>query len=108
MGKINFLALSDIHDNVRAVKKLRAREKNTFDAVIIAGDIGDNKDDEILKILSSFDCPILYIYGNWDNTQSYDKKFSQNCIHLHQNIVNINDYTFSGFSGCQTSWGRTP
>lgn len=108
MNNINFLAISDIHDNLRAVRKLRALEKNTFDAVIVAGDMGNKKDDDIMNILSSFECPILFVYGNWDNTQSYDKKFSQNCIHLHQKIVFINGYSFTGFSGCQASWGENP
>ena len=37
---MRLLAFSDIHNNLVAVRKLRALEKNTFDAIVVAGDIG--------------------------------------------------------------------
>jgi len=108
LSKIHLLAFSDIHNNVKSVQKLREQEKNNFDAVVVAGDMGDDKAEEVFEIISSFDCPIFYIYGNWDNKLSYDKRFSKNCFHLHQASVSINGFSFAGFSGCKTHWGENP
>src|SRR5580692_7142348 len=69
------LAFSDIHHNLVAVRKLRAFQSNSFDAIIVAGDIGNEAAVEFFKILSSFKCPILYVFGNWDHSLSYRKKF---------------------------------
>jgi len=37
---MKLLALSDIHSNLIAVRKMRAQERNVFDAIVIAGDLG--------------------------------------------------------------------
>jgi len=39
---MRLLAISDIHGNVEAVRRLRGRERNAFDAVVVAGDIGSD------------------------------------------------------------------
>jgi hypothetical protein len=108
VNQIKILAFSDIHNNVKAVEKLRKREQNAFDIVIIAGDIGSEKAEEIFKIISDYNCPIFYIYGNWDNKLSYSQQFSKNCIHLHQKCVSFGGYNFAGFSGCKSHWGENP
>jgi predicted phosphodiesterase len=56
---MKLLALSDIHHNLAAVRKLRASEGNSFDAIVVAGDIGSASADEFFKILATFKCPIL-------------------------------------------------
>jgi hypothetical protein len=104
---MRFLIASDIHDKVEAVKQLRSQETNNFDAVVIAGDIGDNA-QEILDIFSSFECPVLYIYGNWDQGHSYDATFGKSCHHLHMTSFQCGPLAFAGFSGCPTSWGQNP
>lgn len=108
MSKISVLAFSDIHNNVEAVEALRKRERGNFDALVIAGDIGSERAAEILEIASDYDCPVFYIYGNWDNLLSYSQTFSRNCIHLHQETFSVNGYCFAGFSGCPTHWGMNP
>ncbi len=105
---MKILALSDIHNNVAAVRKLRHQENNIFDAVIVAGDIGSEAADENFEVLSTFKCKILYVYGNWDSTLKYDRTFGEYCIHLHTNMVEIDDIAITGFSGCDTKWGRNP
>ena len=61
------LALSDIQNDLVAVRKMRAQEiRNAFDAIVVAGDIGGEQEQDIFKILSTFRCPVLYVYGNWD------------------------------------------
>jgi predicted phosphodiesterase len=56
---MRLLAFSDIHRNLEAVRKLRASEANSFDAVVVAGDIGSESANEFFKILSTFNCPVL-------------------------------------------------
>lgn len=102
------LLTSDIHDNLVAVERMRAQETNQFDAVIIAGDIGSYKAQEIFDVFSSFECPVLYVYGNWDHKLEYDTSFGANCHHLHLNPFSLGDIAFVGFSGCTASWGRNP
>jgi hypothetical protein len=38
--------------------------KNVFDAIVVAGDIGNDGAPEFFRIMQSFKCPILYVYGN--------------------------------------------
>jgi Icc-related predicted phosphoesterase len=105
---VKLLAVSDIHGNVEAVHLLRERERNVFDAVIVAGDIGGGAAPEILNILASFACPIMYVFGNWDNQLPYDTDFGSACHHLHLRSVECGGWAFAGFSGLPTSWGMNP
>jgi Icc-related predicted phosphoesterase len=105
---MKLLALSDIHHNLAAVRKLRASERNSFDAIVVAGDIGSASADEFFKILASFKCPILYVFGNWDHELSYRKVYGEGCHLIQANVVTIGDMHFTGFSGCPTNWGKNP
>jgi hypothetical protein len=105
---MRLLAFSDIHHNLVAVRKLRASEKNSFDAIIVAGDIGDKSVSEFFKILSTFKCPILYAYGNWDNKLSYRTSYGRDCYLIQSNLVTVGGLHFTGFSGCPTHWGKNP
>ena len=105
---MRLLAFSDIHHNLAAVRKLRASEANSFDAIVVAGDIGSASADEFFKILSTFKCPVLYVLGNWDHELSYSECYGDNCHLIHSNVVTIGDLHFTGFSGCPTNWGKNP
>lgn len=105
---MRLLAFSDIHHNLVAVRKMRAAETNSFDAIVVAGDIGNESADEFFKILSTFECPVLYVFGNWDHELSYSKSYGDNCQLIHANVVTIGDLHFTGFSGCPTNWGNNP
>jgi predicted phosphodiesterase len=105
---MRLLAISDIHGNVEAVGNLRGREDSGFDAVVVAGDIGADAAAEIMDILASFACPILYVYGNWDRRLSYDLDFGPTCHHLHLRPVECCGWRFAGISGLPTSWGLNP
>src|ERR1700709_530909 len=76
---MRLLAFSDIHHNLVAVRKLRAMEKNSFDAVVVAGDIGGESADRFFEILETFKCPVVYVYGNWDSKLSYKRNFGRRC-----------------------------
>lgn len=105
---MRLLAFSDIHHNLMAVRKLRASETNSFDAIVVAGDIGTASANEFFKILSTFECPVLYVFGNWDHEASYRKVYGDTCHLIHSNLVTIGDLHFTGFSGCPTNWGKNP
>jgi predicted phosphodiesterase len=95
---IRLLALSDIHNNVPCVRKLRAQEENAFDALVVAGDIGGHRTEEIFGVLRSFGCPIVYVYGNWDHELARDDDFGRDAHLLHLNVIRIGSINFTGFS----------
>jgi predicted phosphodiesterase len=105
---MKLLGLSDIHGNVEAVRKLRERERSEFDAVVVAGDIGGKAATEIMGILATFACPVMYVFGNWDRQLPYDSDFGPVCHHLHLRSVACGGWAFAGFSGLPTSWGMNP
>jgi Icc-related predicted phosphoesterase len=105
---MRLLAFSDIHHNLVAVRKLRASERNSFDAIVVAGDIGSKSAIEFFKILSTFNCPVLCIFGNWDHELGYRTSYGDNCHLIHSNVVTVGDIHFTGFSGCPTNWGKNP
>ena len=105
---MRLLAFSDIHHNLVAVRKLRAFEKNSFDAIIVAGDIGNESAADFFKILATFNCPVMYVYGNWDNALDYEASFGSRCRLIHSNVITIDNISFTGFSGCPTDWGKNP
>jgi predicted phosphodiesterase len=102
------LTFSDIHGAVPAVAALVAIERtNQYDAVVIAGDIGDCPED-LFHALEPLECPLLYVYGNWDYRLEYDHDFGPHCFHLHGRPIQIGDLSFAGFSGCDAQWGKNP
>ncbi len=105
---MRLLAFSDIHHNLAAVRKLRALEKNSFDAIIVAGDIGSESAADFFKILATFKCPVMYVYGNWDNKLGYKTSFGHHCHLIQSNVITIGNISFTGFSGCPTHWGKNP
>jgi predicted phosphodiesterase len=105
---MRLLAFSDIHNNLVAVRKLRASEKNSFDAIIVAGDIGNASAVEFFDILTTFKCPVVYVYGNWDDELGYKTAFGDSCHLIQSNVITIGKISFTGFSGCPTNWGKNP
>lgn len=105
---MRLLAVSDIHGNVEAVKMLRERERNRFDAIVVAGDIGGKAATEIMAILATFACPVLYVLGNWDRDLAYDLNFGPSCHHLHLRSIECGGWAFAGFSGLPAGWGKNP
>ncbi|HMF68846.1 MAG TPA: metallophosphoesterase family protein [Phyllobacterium sp.] len=105
---MRLLAFSDIHNNLVAVRKLRALEKNSFDVIIVAGDIGNESAADFFRILATFKCPVMYVYGNWDNELGYKTPFGRHCHLIQSNVTTIGNLSFTGFSGCPTNWGKNP
>jgi predicted phosphodiesterase len=105
---MRLLAISDIHNNLVAVRRMRARETNDFDAIVVAGDLGNAGAAQLLEILASFKCPVMYVYGNWDHDLDYVSAPHPDFHLIHLNVVTIDGIHFSGFSGCPTQWGKNP
>ncbi|AXA39418.1 Calcineurin-like phosphoesterase domain family protein [Rhizobium leguminosarum] len=87
---------------------MRAQESNSFDVLVVAGDIGSDCTHQIFDVLTTFKCPVLYVYGNWDHKLSYDASFGDVCHHLHLSPFESGPITFAGFSGCTAGWGQNP
>jgi predicted phosphodiesterase len=104
---IRLVAFSDIHGSVPAVEALVETEARNVDAVVVAGDIG-RPAPEFFRALEGFECPLLYVYGNWDYDLDYDRVFCKRFVHLHGTVAAVGDLRFVGFSGCATQWGRNP
>lgn len=102
------LVLSDIHDKIENVRVLREKEDNVYDTIIVAGDMGSKNAKEFYSILDSFECPSFCVFGNWDNKEDYMISLSTQCTLLHHNIIKINDFYITGFSGCPAHWGKNP
>ncbi len=105
---MRFLVLSDIHDNIGHVRLLREQEDNDFDALIVAGDIGDTIAQEFFEVTDSFACPTYCVYGNWDNRLEYRPRLSKYARLIHHNIEQVGDLYLTGFSGCPSNWGNNP
>lgn len=106
--RMKLLVLSDIHNNLVAVRRMRDRERNVYDAVIVVGDVGNACAPVFFEILSTFRCPVLYVYGNWDQQLDYNAAFPGDSRLIHLNAIEIGGFYFTGFSGCPTKWGKNP
>jgi predicted phosphodiesterase len=95
---LRLLAFSDVHNNLACVRKMRAQEENRFDAIVFGGDIGRKIPDKFFEILASFDCPIFYVYGNWDVDLPLDAKYHPRANILHRSHISFGGVTFAGFS----------
>jgi Icc-related predicted phosphoesterase len=94
---MKILAISDIHNNVACVRKLRAQETNDYAVIAIPGDIGSDRAAEIFGTLRTFKCPIVYVHGNWDR-MSEDAKFGARTHLVHLKVVKVGRLAFAGYS----------
>jgi len=94
---MKILAISDIHNNLACVRKLRAQEANEYDVIAVAGDIGTRAAGEIFATLASFECPIVYVHGNWDRMPD-DAKFGAGAHLVHLEAAKVGSLTFVGYS----------
>src|SRR5262249_46373891 len=104
---MKILAISDIHNNVACVRKLRAQEANEYDVIAIAGDVGTRAAAEFFATLATFECPIVYVHGNWDRMPA-DARFGPRPVLVHLKAVSVGNLTCAGYcrlSGT-TEYGR--
>ena len=62
---MKLLALSDVHSNLIAVRKMRAQERNDFDAIVIAGDFGGDAAEGLFSILFAWIAFIACAVVGW-------------------------------------------
>jgi predicted phosphodiesterase len=108
---MRLLGISDIHGDLAGVITLRKKVKSVFDAIVVAGDIASgelNSAQEIMSVLSTFGCPVLYVLGNWDWNVPYDVDLGRNCVHLHHRSFELCGVRFVGMSGVVQNWGLHP
>lgn len=107
---MKILAISDIHGNKQAIKKLsNLVEKHKPDIIISAGDhswFGD-KEKELLKSLD-FGIPVLVIPGNHETPQGTKKSSAglKHIIFLHQGAYELNGVLFVGCGDAGFSLGN--
>jgi predicted phosphodiesterase len=77
---------------------MRAQERNTFDAILFGGDLGRKIPEKFFEILATFECPIFYVYGNWDVDLSPDTKYHPRATILDRSFAALGGVTFAGFS----------
>src|SRR5690349_9196340 len=94
---MRILALSDIHNNIACVHKLRSQETNDYDVVAVAGDIGTQGASATFATLATFGCPLVYVHGNWDRMPE-DAAFGSRIHLVHLDLVSIGGFTFTGYS----------
>lgn len=94
---MRILAISDIHNNVACVRKLRAQVSNEFDVIAVPGDIGTQRAAEIFGVLTTFRCPVVYIHGNWDRMPA-GMDFGSETHLVHLRVVRVGRLSFTGYS----------
>jgi predicted phosphodiesterase len=95
---MRLLAISDIHNNVSCVRKLREQEQNRFDALVVAGDIGKQRAAEILAVLKTFACPVVFVNGNWDEGGDAAPVRGRWLKSAHLRVVRVGELSFFGYS----------
>ena len=96
---MRILSFSDIHGDLESFGIFIDQLTNLiFDVVLIAGDIGNQKEAEVIvKKLADFGKPILYVMGNWDSFH-YDD-ILEPATHLHLKHQIVGEWIFLGYSG---------
>lgn len=105
---MRILACSDLDGDIDPLLRIRGKERNEFDLILVAGDIGHIKSPQVLEIFDSFECPVLYVFGNHDYEAPYVNQMGTNGVHLHDNPYTTEKLAVVGFSGCESNWGNNP
>lgn len=99
---MRILAISDIHDDMDKLKKLKYKiEEIKPDLVLLAGDItsGDSKErtDSILSKLEN-GAPLFAVTGNWDG-KNVGEALERRNLNIHKRAVKVGNFGIMGFSG---------
>ncbi|MCE7736060.1 MAG: hypothetical protein GPJ54_14355 [Candidatus Heimdallarchaeota archaeon] len=67
---MRIIALSDIHDDLRGLEKLKQKQNlANIDLILVAGDLTDEDPRRVLAALNAFDNQIIIVRGNHDPTE---------------------------------------
>lgn len=97
---MRILSISDIHGELEAFEIFIGQlQKLTFDVVLIAGDMGDRQESQIIfQELAAFGKPIFYVMGNWDSFP-YNEVLHEQATHIHLQHQKVGEWIFLGYSG---------
>ncbi|MDI3501911.1 MAG: uncharacterized protein PWR13_82 [Archaeoglobi archaeon] len=105
------LALSDIHGNLNAIRRI-SQIKRDFELIVISGDLthfGPAEDAEkIVEILRESGKEIIAVPGNCDPPEVMGAIERAGGINLHAGKKRIGDFTFIGFGGSNRTPFGTP
>lgn len=99
---MNIFALSDFHENLKALKKAKERSKEG-EIIICHGDLtnwGRNL-DKMVKEVCSWGKPALFLHGNHESEKEMRdavKKYD-NAVFLHMASYRIGKYLIFGYGG---------
>ncbi len=107
---MKILVISDIHDSLNNVKKLRNIER---DITIMLGDFvefGKPKIETVVTILEELASQTLTLYvpGNCDPPDATKDLNVKNTVNLHARYHTIDEYVFVGFGGSNPTPFNTP
>ncbi|MCG3219010.1 MAG: metallophosphoesterase [Candidatus Heimdallarchaeota archaeon] len=94
----NFIAISDIHEDLDAIGLLleKANSFETLHALFVAGDLSFGDTSKVLEELSRFPCPVIIVFGNHDEYLSFSEKESWKEKNVHILYTGeFFDFTFS-------------
>ncbi|MBN2612812.1 MAG: metallophosphoesterase [Bacteroidales bacterium] len=107
---MEIIAFTDIHGRTDSFDRISGNIKSA-DLIVIAGDIthfGLEKDARaVLENIAQYNDSILVVAGNCDQTGVVKYLCSQEW-NLHNEVKNINGYTFIGLGGSLPCPGKTP
>jgi len=107
---MKILVISDIHG--KYIKSIDYLKKNSFDLIILTGDITDfgptELAEEILNEISSFNIPVLAIPGNCDPINLYKSIDNSKAVNIHGKTVTIKNIGICGFGGSNITPFNTP
>jgi Icc-related predicted phosphoesterase len=97
---MKLLAISDVHSSSSKLKLLLERE--SFDAVFLAGDISNGDMEDVRKILGyirDFNENVFFVPGNMDPAPLLEIRELEGCLNLHRNKAYLRGYSIGGVGG---------
>ena len=96
------LVFVDTHGDLDSLKKLK-KKVSKADLVLCAGDITifENKMKTLLRMINSFNKPVLIIHGNHESEETLKEecKKYKNLIFLHKKFYEKENILFAGYGG---------
>ncbi len=97
---MKLLAISDVHSS--SSKLIPLLERESFDAVFVAGDISNGDIGDVRKILRyirDFNENVFFVPGNMDPAPLLEIRELEGCLNLHRNKAYIMGYSIGGVGG---------
>ncbi|MCS7103477.1 MAG: metallophosphoesterase family protein [Candidatus Korarchaeum sp.] len=96
---MKLLAISDVHSSKTSLSSLR---RESFDAVLLAGDISNGSMSdvkEVLKFLRDLGSPVFFVPGNMDPKSLLDVHELEGCLNIHGDKSYLGRYSIGGVGG---------